>query len=179
MTDSGDVLRDPARLAEIAALGLTAPEVDAVLQQTVNEAAAALNLPTALVSVVMGEAQYFAAQHGLTGWMAEAHGTPVEWSFCANAVQSGEPCVVEDARTHPVTRDNPLVRFDNLRCYAGIPLVTSAGHTLGTLCVIGNEPRSFTGAEMELLRALAKKAIARIEERRKDSHPAIPTDPPG
>jgi GAF domain-containing protein len=167
MTDSGDVLRDPARLAEIAALGLTAPEVDAVLQETVNEAAAALSLPTALVSVVMGEAQYFAAEHGLTGWMAEAHGTPVEWSFCANAVQSGEPFVVQDARTHPVTKDNPLVRFDNLRCYAGIPLVTSGGHTLGTLCVIGNEPRSFTEAELDLLRGLAKKAMARIEARRK------------
>jgi GAF domain-containing protein len=167
MTDSGDVLRDPARLQEIAALGLTAPEVDAVLQETVNEAAAALNLPTALVSVVMGEAQYFAAQHGLTGWMAEAHGTPVEWSFCANAVQSGEPFVVEDATTHPATRDNPLVRFDNLRCYAGIPLVTSNGHTLGTLCVIGNEPRSFTEAEMDVLRGLAKRAMERIEARRK------------
>jgi GAF domain-containing protein len=167
MRDSGDVLRDPARLAEIGALGLTAPEVDAVLQQTVDEAAAALNLPTALVSVVMGEAQYFAAEHGLTGWMAEAHGTPVEWSFCANAVQSGEPFVVEDASTHPLTRENPLVTFENVRCYAGIPLVTRTGHTLGTLCVIGNDPRSFTEAELDLLRGLARKAMDRIEARRK------------
>ncbi|HYR09528.1 MAG TPA: GAF domain-containing protein [Longimicrobium sp.] len=174
MTDRGDVLRDPARLAEVAALGLTAPEVDEVLQETVNEAAAALNLPTALVSVVMGEAQYFAAQHGLTGWMAEAHGTPVEWSFCANAVQSGDPFVVEDASAHPLTRENPLVHFENVRCYAGIPLVTSSGHTLGTLCVIGNEPRSFTEAELDLLRGLAKKAITRIEERRKDRPTATP-----
>ncbi|HEX5869091.1 MAG TPA: GAF domain-containing protein [Longimicrobium sp.] len=172
MTGAGDVLRDPARLAEIAALGLTAPEVDAILQQTVDEASAALNLPTALVSVVMGEAQYFAAQHGLTGWMAEAHGTPVEWSFCANAVQSGEPFVVEDATEHPLTKDNPLVTFEDVRCYAGIPLVTANGHTLGTLCVIGNEPRSFTEAELDLLRGLAKKAMARIEERRKVPHPA-------
>ena len=167
MTDRGDVLRDPARLAEIAALGLTAPEVDAVLQETVNEAAAALHLPTALVSVVMGEAQYFAAEHGLTGWMAEAHGTPVEWSFCANAVQSGDPFVVEDAEAHPLTKDNPLVQFENLRCYAGIPLTTANGHTLGTLCVIGHERRSFSEAELDVLRGLAKKAVERIEARRK------------
>ena len=167
MTGSGDVLRDPARLAEIAALGLTPGQVDAILQETVDEAASALNLPTALVSIVMGEAQYFAAEHGLTGWMAEAHGTPVEWSLCANAVQSGEPFVVEDASKHPALRDNPLVRFENLTCYAGIPLVTRTGHTLGTLCVIGYEPRSFTEAELNTLRGLAKKAIDRIEERRK------------
>ena len=164
--EGGDVLRDPARLAEIAALGLTAPEVDAILQQTVEEAAVALHLPTALVSVVMGEAQYFAAEHGLTGWMAEAHGTPVEWSFCANAVQSGEPFVVEDATVHPLVKDNPLVRLENLRCYAGIPLITANGHTLGTLCVIGYEARSFTEAELDVLRGLAKKAIERIEARR-------------
>ena len=179
MSQSGDVLRDPARLAEIAALGLTAPEVDAILQQTVEEAAAALDLPTALVSVVMGEAQYFAAEHGVTGWMAEAHGTPVEWSFCANAVQSGDPFVVEDASTHPVTKDNPLVRIENVRCYAGIPLTTSSGHTLGTLCVIGNEPRSFTESEMDVLRGLAKRAMARIEERRKDPHPSTTSETPG
>lgn len=166
MTDSGDVVRDPARLAEIGALGLTGPEVDAVLQETVDEAARALNLPTGLVSIVLGEAQYFAAHTGLEGWLKEARGTPIEWSFCANAVRSGEPFVVEDATTHPLVKDIPLVELDNVRCYAGIPLVTSTGHTLGTLCVIGNEPRSFTEEELDLLRGLAKKAVARIEERR-------------
>lgn len=169
MTDAGDVLRDPARLAEIGALGLTGPEVDAVLQETVDEASRALDLPTSLVSIVMGEAQYFAAHHGLTGWMEEARGTPIEWSFCANAVTSGEPFVVEDATTHPLVKDIPLVELDNVRCYAGIPLVTSTGHTLGTLCVIGHAPRSFTEAEMDLLRGLAKKAMERIEARRQDA----------
>lgn len=167
MTDSGDVVRDPARLAEIGALGLTGPEVDAVLQETVDEASTALNLPTGLVSIVLGEAQYFAAHRGLEGWLKEARGTPIEWSFCANAVRSGEPFVVEDAATHPLVKDIPLVHLDNVRCYAGIPLVTTTGHALGTLCVIGDEPRSFTEEEMDLLRRLAKKAVARIEERRK------------
>jgi GAF domain-containing protein len=167
MTGDGDVLRDPARLAEIAALGLTAAEVDEALQQTVDEAAAALSLPTALVSIVMGEAQYFAAHHGLTGWLQEARGTPIEWSFCANAVRTGEPFVVEDATAHPLVKDIPLVHLDDVRCYAGIPLVTSTGHALGTLCVIGTEPRSFTEQDLDVLRALAEKAIARIEARRR------------
>ncbi|HEX6041938.1 GAF domain-containing protein [Longimicrobium sp.] len=171
MTDAvtaaaADPVRDPARMAEIAALGLTEPEVDAVLQRTVDEAAARLDLPTALVSVVMDGAQWFAAHTGLSPWMAEARGTPVEWSFCANAVRSGDAFVVEDATTHPLVKDNPLVHIDNIRCYAGIPLVTSTGVTLGTLCVIGNEPRSFTDDEMETLRSLARTAMEHIESRR-------------
>jgi GAF domain-containing protein len=162
-----DPVRDTARLAEIAALGLTAQEVDEVLQRTVEEAAARLNLPTAMVSIVMDEAQWFAAHTGLSPWMAEARGTPVEWSFCANAVRSGEPFVVEDATTHPLVKDIPIVSLDNVRCYAGIPLVTSTGKTLGTLCVIGTEPHTFTEAELDTLRELAKQAIGRIEERRR------------
>ena len=167
MAGGADPVKDAARLAEIAALGLTAEEVDEVLQRTVEEAAAALDLPTALVSIVMDEAQWFAAHTGLSPWMAEARGTPVEWSFCANAVRSGEPFVVEDATTHPLVKDIPLVHLDNLRCYAGIPLVTSTGKTLGTLCVAGTEPRTFSQAELDTLRGLAKQAIERIEARRR------------
>jgi GAF domain-containing protein len=163
---SADPVRDTARLAEIAALGLTEAQVDAVLQQTVDEAAARLDLPTAMVSIVLDEAQWFAAHTGLSPWMAEARGTPVEWSFCANAVRSGEPFVVEDATTHPLVKDIPLVALDHVRCYAGIPLITSNGHVLGTLCVIGTEPRSFSKAELDVLRGLARTAIERIETRR-------------
>lgn len=162
-----DPVHDSARLAEIAALGLTAAEVDDVLQRTVEEAAARLDMPTATVSIVLDEAQWFAAHTGLPPWMAQARGTPVEWSFCANAVRSGQPFVVEDATTHPLVKDIPIVPLDNVRCYAGIPLVTSTGQTLGTLCVIGTEPRSFTEAELDILCALAKQAMDRIEERRR------------
>lgn len=167
MTDGRDPVRDPERLAEIARLGLTSREVDEVLQRTVEEAAAALELPIGLVTIVLDEAQFFAAHHGVVGWMAEARGTPVEWSFCANAVRSGEPFVVEDAATHPLVKHMPIVELDNVRCYAGMPLVASTGHRLGTLCVIGHEPRTFTEPELDLLRRLAKKAVDRIEARRK------------
>jgi GAF domain-containing protein len=163
------VLGDPARLEEIAELDLMGPGVDDILQATAEEAAARLELPMALVSVVTDVAQFFAAHHGLTGWMREARGTPAEWSFCANAVRSGEPFVVEDAATHPLVRENPLVTEDGIRCYAGIPLVTSRGHTLGTLCVIGTEARTFSEEEMETLRALARRAVERIEARRGDN----------
>ncbi|HET6762455.1 MAG TPA: GAF domain-containing protein, partial [Longimicrobiaceae bacterium] len=137
------------RLREIVDLDVLSPDVDPILQAAVNEAAERLNLPISTVTVVLDEAQFFAAQHGVTGWMAEAGGTPVEWSFCANAVRSGEPFVVDDATTDPLVHDNPLVLLEGIRCYAGIPLVTSRGHALGTLCVIGKEPRAFDEADMD------------------------------
>ncbi|HKP75316.1 MAG TPA: GAF domain-containing protein [Longimicrobiaceae bacterium] len=157
---------DEDRLREIAELGLVSPETDAILQATVDEVAERLGLPKAMVTVVLDQAQYFAAQHGVDGWQRDAGGTPVEWSFCAHAVASREPLVIEDATTHPLTRDNPLVTQEDIRCYAGIPLISSRGHALGTLCAIGTQPREFRHDEIDVLRELAAKAVRRIEERR-------------
>ncbi|HEU0015404.1 MAG TPA: GAF domain-containing protein [Longimicrobium sp.] len=162
-----DVLRSTERLAEIAALDLLSPEVDAILQELVARASERLGLPTALVSIVLDEAQYFLAHHGLGGWQAEARGTPVEWSFCAHAVRSGRPFVVEDATTHPLTRDNPQVTLEDLRCYAGVPLVSARGQVLGTLCVAGTEAHTFSDDDLAALRALAAEAVSRLEARRK------------
>lgn len=155
-----------ARLEEIIALDLTASEVDEVLEEITERAATALGLPISLVTVLFAEAQHFAASHGLEGWKLEAGGTPVEWSFCAKAIEGSEPYVIEDATRHPLFRDNPLVTQDGVQCYAGIPLVTSTGHALGTLCVLGTEERSFSRDELDTLRRLADKAVARIEARR-------------
>jgi len=157
---------DEGRLREIVEFDLLSPEVDDILQATVVEAARRLALPQAMVTVVLDQAQLFAAHHGIDGWLAEARGTPVEWSFCAQAVASGEPFVVEDATTHPLTRDNPLVAHEGIRCYAGIPLVSVRGHPLGTLCVIGKEARTFGDADLDILHALSDQAVRRIEERR-------------
>ncbi|HYW07360.1 MAG TPA: GAF domain-containing protein [Longimicrobium sp.] len=164
--ESASPLHDPERLREIADLGLLDGRVDDVLSEIAREAATRLDLPISLVSVVLDEAQHFAASHGVSGWLEDAGGTPSEWSFCANSVHSREAFVVENAATHPLMRESPLVTADGIRCYAGIPLISSRGHVLGNLCVIGAEERTFGEGEMELLRGLAARAVARIEERR-------------
>ncbi len=154
------------RLREVVELGLLTPETDEILNAVAARAAASLGLPISLVSIVLDESQFFAASHGLDGWLATTRGTPVEMSFCSNAVLSGEPFVVEDALSHPVTMENPLVTEDGIRCYAGIPLISSRGFRLGTLCVLGNEPREFAESDLAVLRELAAEAVNQIESRR-------------
>ena len=165
-TPDRDVVNDPERLREIADLGLAAPGIDPEFQDLAERAAARLGAPKALVSIVLDEAQAFAGAHGLSGWMAEANGTPIEWSFCAHAVRSGQPLAIADARLDARVADNPLVE-EGLRCYLGLPLVTSRGHVVGTLCVLGDEPRTFTEDDRRALGELADEAMRRIEARRR------------
>ncbi len=164
-----DPLRDLDRLREIADLGLTDPDAGALLQELAAEASRRLGLPTGMVSVVLDSAQLFVAHHGLDGWMAEAQGTPVEWSFCQHAVRDRDAVVIGDATADPRMKDSPLVTHEGVRCYAGIPLVSSRGHVVGTLCATGTEARSFTGEEIQALHDLAAEAVRRIEARRSES----------
>jgi GAF domain-containing protein len=120
-----------------------------------------------LVSVVLDEALHVAASHGTAGlWLDDTRGHPIEWSFCATSVGTRDAFVVENAAVHPVHASNPLVTQDGVRCYAGVPLISSRGFVLGNLCVVGMEERTFDEQEMTALRGLAREAVARIEARR-------------
>jgi GAF domain-containing protein len=162
-----DPIHDLERLEEIAELGLLSGEADPILAKIAGRAAAHLNLPVSLVSVVLDEALYVAASHGIGGlWLNDVGGHPVEWSFCATSVRTREAFVVDDATVHPVHATNPLVTQDGVRCYAGVPLISSRGFVLGNLCVVGMEERTFSAEEMAMLHDLAKEAVAQIERRR-------------
>jgi GAF domain-containing protein len=166
MTDT-DPIHDADRLAEIVELDLLDTDVDPILQDVAARAAAGLGMPVSLVSVVLDEALHVAASHGIDGlWLGETRGHPVEWSFCATSVRTRAPFVVENAETHPYHRTNPLVLQDGVRCYAGVPLISSRGFVLGNLCVVGLEQRSFSDDELVFLRILAAEAVQRIEQRR-------------
>ena len=161
-----DPLHDEARLAEIAELGLLGDDLDPILQDIASRAAAALGMPVSLVSVVLDEALHVAGSHGIDGlWLGETRGHPVEWSFCATSVRTRDAFVVQDATKDAYHRTNPLVTQDGVRCYAGVPLVSSRGNVLGNLCVVGMEERTFTASELDALRALAREAVTRIETR--------------
>lgn len=162
-----DPLYDAARLQEITELGLLSTEVDPILHDVAVRAAERLGLPVSLVSVVLDEALHVAAIHGPPGlWLADTMGHPVEWSFCATSVRTRDAFVVESAKEDEYHRTNPLVTQDGVRCYAGVPLISSRGYVLGNLCVVGLEERTFTSEEMAALRELAAEAVRRIEERR-------------
>lgn len=162
-----DPLFDEQRLQEIHDLDLLSSDVDPILQDVASEAASRLGLPVSLISVVLDEALHVAGMHGPEGlWLAETRGHPVEWSFCATSVRTRDAFVVENAETHPDHHDNPLVTQDGVRCYAGVPLISSRGFVLGNLCVVGLEQRSFSEGDVAVLRELANQAVRRIEARR-------------
>jgi GAF domain-containing protein len=151
--------RQAALDAYCVAEPLDDPELDAV----VAEAAATFGVPTALVSLIDRERQWFPARVGMP-----LPSTPRSVSFCGHAIHQAEPLVVPDATADERFAGNPLVVDEGgIRFYAGAPLVTPEGHRIGTLCLIDSRPRApLSDAESSRLQALAAKAMAVLERRR-------------
>ncbi len=158
--------RDPLRLARIANLGLVhdgPPEES--LQRLVEETARTFNVPIALLSIVLGEHQWFKAHVGLGGELLQNRGTPISQAFCRHVVESetSAPLIVPDATRHPIFADNPLVLSGAVGSYAGAPLLTVAGDVLGTLCIIDSQPLGIDQEQVDILVALARRVAGEIE----------------
>lgn len=121
-----------------------------------------LGVPTALISLVDRQRQWFLSRVGL-----EASETPRDLAFCAHAICSDDVMIVNDASQDERFKDNPLVTGNpSIRFYAGVPLQTPSGFNLGTLCVISTQPRQLAGNEEQLLKDLAGMVIQHMEARR-------------
>jgi PAS domain S-box-containing protein len=156
---------DPARLAALRGFDLLDTPPEESFDQLARLASTLLDAPMALVSLVDEDRQFFKSCVGVPEPLASARETPVEISFCQHAVAAREPLLVRDAREVPLFRDSPLVH-DGQVAYAGIPLVTAEGHALGTICVVDTEPRDWTEKDVLVLRELAARVMAEIENRR-------------
>ena len=160
-----DVVQNEARLDALRRTCLLDSPPDEAFDRLTRLATAVLRVPVALVSLVDGERQFFKSQCGLTEPLASTRQTPLSHSFCKHAVGSGEALVVPDARRDPLFEHNPSVREFGVIAYAGIPLITSEGHALGTFCVVDGQPHDWTEEEIGILRLLATSAMSEIELR--------------
>ena len=117
--------------------------------------------PIALISFVDEDRQWFKAKIGI-----EVDETPRDLAFCAHAILGENPFVVSNALEDPRFADNPLVAEEpGIRFYAGAPLRTKEGVSLGTLCVIDQKARSLTSSQEQSLSALSRLVMNELEFR--------------
>ncbi|MBO1019192.1 PAS domain-containing protein [Methylobacterium sp. SD274] len=151
------------RRAALARYGILDTEAEADFDDIVKAASAACNVPISLISLLDGERQWFKAETGFG-----QRETPISSSICRYAVREQDAVFeISDTTRDERTATNPLVTGDShVRFYAGVPLQTADGVTLGTLCVLDTKPNSLTPAQMLILRTLAKQVMALLDLRR-------------
>ncbi|HYH82742.1 MAG TPA: EAL domain-containing protein [Longimicrobium sp.] len=111
-----------------------------------------LEAPLAMVSLAGGRT-FSSRPPAHDPWHARRN-TPLSASFCRITAQTGEPLRIDDARTHPVVRENPALWLGEA-AYLGVPIRAADGSVLGTLCAVDSRPREWTQAHVDALGDLA------------------------
>ena len=161
-----DVIQDEARLEALRRTSLLDSPPEETYDRLTRMATTVLRVPVALVTLVDSNRQFYKSQCGLGEPLATWRQNPLTHSFCKYAVGLHAPFLVADARRDPRFERWPTVLELGVAAYAGIPLVTSEGHALGTFSVVDTRPREWTEDEIEVLRVLAACTMSEIDLRR-------------
>ncbi len=151
------------RLKELESYSIldTLPEQDFDNITTIASQICGTNI--SLISLIDNDRQWFKSRKGL-----DAEETPREYAFCAHAINDpSNVLIVNDSRLDERFMGNPLVDDDpHVIFYAGVPLITSSGQALGTLCVIDNSPKQLSEDQVKALKALSNHTMNLLEQRK-------------
>ncbi|UFS70932.1 ATP-binding protein [Geomonas sp. RF6] len=164
-TDLSSHVADPERLAALRSVALLDTPTEEAFDRLTQLAARFLDAPVALVSLIDADRQFFKSCLGLPEPWLSRRETPLSHSFCQHNRIAKQPLLVEDARRHPLFKDNPAIEDLHVVAYLGMPLVTTDGYVLGSFCVIDTEPRQWTKEDILVVADLADAVMTEIQLR--------------
>lgn len=146
-----------ARLHALRQLNLLDTPPSEAFDRITRMASQLFNLPIAAVSLTDNDRQWFKSRVGVEHWEI-----PRFKACCGEVSDTSEVLVLPDLLASPTYHDSLLAQ-SGIRFYAGAPLITRDGYTLGSMCVLGTEPREISALEMNTLKDLAAMVMSQIE----------------
>lgn len=153
-------LEDAARIAAVEDSVLSGDGPAPGLDRVTRVATELLGVHATSLSVLDAVKQVVKSRNEGGQQVAAPPGLYVSHTVCQWVVAGEEEVVVGDMATHPVLRHNRSVVEDGLRAYAGVPLQSVSGHTIGTLCASELRPRLWSDDDIAVLRDLADVTMA-------------------
>lgn len=119
------------------------------------------DFPVCLITFIDRDIQWIKSSTGL-----EIESTPRNQAFCNYTIMQGGAFVVANATSDVRFSGNPLVTGGpTIRSYAGHPITTSDGVTVGALCVIDNRVRTVSKHVLDQLAGMAEIVGEMINQR--------------
>ncbi|WP_324680064.1 GAF domain-containing protein [Hymenobacter sp. GOD-10R] len=147
---------EAARLRSLHYYAILSSLHEAVFEELVRLTAQIFSLPISLIALVEAEEAIYIANQGL----GDQERQPRVEALCSVAVRENKAVVFADLTTQPqqarVTAEAlAAARMRDLQFYAGVPLRMPDQRTIGTLCVIDHQPRTFSAAEQQVLERIS------------------------
>jgi len=91
-----------------------------------------------------------------------------EDSLCSIAIHEDGLTIISDTHLYDDLRENPYIACEGgIRFYAGAPIRTEDGYTIGTVCVIDSKPReNVSELQSSILKKLAEVVLDKLESMR-------------
>jgi DNA-binding NarL/FixJ family response regulator len=123
--------------------------------------ARATGFPVSLLTFMDRDTQWIKSANGL-----DLDSTPREEAFCNYTIAQGGAFVVANAANDERFSHFPSVtNAPSIRCYAGHPVTTSDGVTVGSLCVIDNRVRTVSKNVLDQLAGMSEIVAEMINQR--------------
>lgn len=150
------------RLKELISMEILDSGREDQFDDIVKLASEICNTPISLVTFVDENRQYIKAKIGM-----DAEETERRVAFCSHTILADEILIVEDTSLDERFYNNPLVTGNpHAKFYAGMPLKTSSGLNIGSLCIMDTEKRELTEEQKTAIKLLAKQVIKELELRK-------------
>ena len=156
------------RLEEIKRLGILEADLSEIqVFNNITQLCANLTGSSlSFINILGSDVQQCKVIHGLNEeqkyYVSEV---PRKISVCQFCLEKpSEPLIIENISKNSLTEKHAQLEiYKDLKFYAGIPLVTSKGYAIGSLCVVDSEEKSLSQKELEQLRLLADSVVSLLE----------------
>ncbi len=128
-------------------------------------AARLCDVPISLINFIDTREQFTKSCVGIS-----VERTPREQSICQYTILADEMFEINDLSEDKRFTNKSYVQGDpHLRYYAGVPLKSSGGYTIGSLCIMDYEPSKLTERQRKDLKVLADEVMARLKLRKREN----------
>lgn len=150
---------EQARLDHLKQYDVTHRNIEKELDNLVELASTICETPISIINLLGANTQFTKARKG---W--DITKISRDESFCHHTIKDDDIMVVENAADDERFADNPFVqKSPHIRFYAGVPLKTSEGYNIGTICVIGRQPRTLSRQQKDSLAMISREVVSRLE----------------
>jgi len=166
MNSTAVAYNETDRLAELDKLEVMYTKPEEVFDRVTAQLSAIFDSPVVMMNLIDKDNQYIKSSAGIPESALGNRVIPRQYSICNHVVVTNQSLVVEDLAADERFRDNALIKAHGLRFYAGAPLHSDTGQSVGTLCVMDFKPRQMTVREQQLLKMLADSLMTELKLRK-------------
>lgn len=122
------------------------------------------NTPISLITFIDDKRQWYKAKIGI-----DTNEIPIEETICQYSLQEEDILEISDTLEDERLVNNASVQTENgIRFYAGIPLRSESGYTIGSVCAADFKPQQLTEVQKQTMRDVAKMVMIHLETKKRN-----------